>query len=166
MKSFLSIIDSLSEWSGKIFSFLVVVATLVVIYEVVMRYAFRAPTIGGLELTIYLSGATYVMGGAYAQLFDAHVKVDVLYLRWSPRTRAIMDLITAPIFFIGVGLLAWMGAEWTIKAVANAETSGSIWSPPIWPMKGLIPLGSILLLLQGLSKTIRNFRVARTGGSS
>ena len=164
MNSFLTVIDRISEWSGKVFSFLVVVATLVVVYEVVMRYAFRAPTIWGLELTIYLCGATYVLGGAYAHLYNAHVKVDVLYMRWSPRVRANMDLVTAPFFFIGVALLVWMGSEWTIQAIETGRTSGSIWSPIIWPMRLLIPLGSFLLLLQGLAKLIRDFGIARTGG--
>jgi TRAP-type mannitol/chloroaromatic compound transport system permease small subunit len=77
-----------------------------------------------------------------------------------------MDLITAPIFFVGVALLLWIGAEWTIKAIVKAETSGSIWSPPIWPVRFLIPLGSLLLLLQGLAKSIRDFSKARTRGVS
>lgn len=161
MKTFLSIIDSLSEWSGKIFSFLVVAATIVVVYEVMMRYVFNAPTVWGLELTIYLCAATYLMAGAYAHLYDAHVKVDVLYLRWTPRLRAIVDLATALFFFIGVGLLLWVGVVWTIKAIVGGSTSGSIWDPIIWPMRLLIPLGSFLLLLQGLAKFIRDFAIAR-----
>lgn len=166
MARFLSVIDGMSEWSGKVFSFLVVVATLVVVYEVVMRYAFRAPTIWGLELTIFLCGATYVMAGAYAHLYDAHVKVDVLYLRWTPRIRAIVDLVTAPFFFVAIGVLLWVGAEWTVQAIVGKATSGSIWSPTIWPMRLLIALGSFLLLLQGLAKFIRDFGVARRARES
>lgn len=166
MKTFLSIIDSLSEWSGKIFSFLVVAATAVVAYEVMMRYVFDAPTVWGLELTIFLCGATYMMAGAYTHLYDAHVKVDVLYMRWTPRVRAIVDLVTALFFFMGIGLLFWVGLVWTGKAIVGGTTSGSVWDPIIWPMRLLIPLGSFLLLLQGLAKFIRDFGIARTGRAS
>ena len=163
MKRFLSAIDSISEWSGKIFAFVVVAATLVVVYAVVMRYVFNAPRIWGLELTIYLCAATYMIGGAYALLYGAHVKVDIFYRRWTPRVRAIVDMITALFFFAGVGLMLWVGAEWTAKAIIKGATSGSIWDPIIWPMRLLIPLGSFLLLLQGVAKFIRDFNVARTG---
>lgn len=166
MARFLSVIDGMSEWSGKIFSFLLVAATIVVVYEVVMRYAFNAPTVWGLELTIFLCGATYVMGGAFAHLYDAHVKVDALYIRWSPRLRAIVDLVTAPFFFFGVGIMMWAGAEWTGKAIIGGVTSGSIWDPIIWPMRLLIPLGSFLLLLQGLAKFIRDFAIVRRARES
>ena len=161
--AFLSVIDKLNEWSGRIFSFLAVVATFLVTAEVVMRYVLKAPTIWSLELTIYLFGAMYMVGGAYAQLLGAHVKVDALYGRWTSRVRAIADLLTAPFFFLALGLLAWVGLQFTLKSIVGAETSHSIWSPPIWPARLFIPLGSFLLLLQGLAKFIRDFRVARTG---
>ncbi len=145
---------------------MVVAATLVVVHGVVMRYVFNAPTIWSLELTIYLCAATYLMGGAYAHLYNFHVKVDIFYERWTPRVRAIIDLATALFFFIGVGVMLWMGAEWTAKAIIKGATSGSIWEPIIWPVRMLIPLGSFLLILQGLAKFIRDFNVARTGGAS
>ncbi|MDP2931473.1 MAG: TRAP transporter small permease subunit, partial [Chloroflexota bacterium] len=150
-------------WSGKVFSFLILAATVVVVYEVIMRYVFNAPTIWGLELTIYLCGATYILGGAYAQLYDAHIRVDVLYMHWSTRTKAMVNLITLPIFIFGVGLLVWLGADWTISTMLRGETSGSQWSPLIWPMRATMSLGSLLLLLQGLAKAIRDFEVVRRG---
>ncbi|MFC1955792.1 TRAP transporter small permease subunit [Chloroflexota bacterium] len=161
MKSLLSIIDSISEWSGKAFAFVILVATLTVVFSVMMRYVFNSPLTWGLELSIYLAASSYLMGGAYALLYDAHVKVDVLYMQWSPKMRAIVDLITAPLFFISIGTLAWLGAQWTLKAISGGITSGSSWGPVVWPMRSLISLGSFLLLLQGMAKFVRDLKVAK-----
>jgi len=166
VRPFLSIIDSLSEWSGKFFSFLVVAATLIVTFDVVLRYAFDAPTKWGLEVTIFLCGITYVMAGAYAHLFDAHVRVDALYMRWTPRVKAIVDLATAPLFFLVCGVLVWEGSKWTAESIIGADTSGSIWDPIVWPIRLLIPLGCLLLFLQGLAKFIRDFGIARRARGS
>lgn len=157
----LSIIDSTSEWAGKLFSFLVVPGFVIIVYGVIMRYGFNNPLTWGLELTIYLCAATYLVGGAYVHLHNGHVRMDVLYMRWSPRLKAIMDLVMFPVFFLSVGVLGWAGAEWTIKALVEGATSGSIWNPIIWPVRLLIPLGCFLLLLQGLAKFIRDFGLAR-----
>ena len=161
----LSVIDNMSDWTGKIFSFLVLAATIVVVYGVTMRYVFNAPTTWTPELITYFCAATYMIGGAYAQLADSHVKVDALYLHWSARVRAIVDLCTAPFFFAGLAALGLGGAQWTIKAMVGGTTSGSLWDPIIWPMRMLIPLGVFLLVLQGLATYIRNFHTARTGES-
>ena len=162
MKSFVKTIDSISDWSGKIFSFLVVAATGVVVYGVIMRYAFNSPLICGLELSIYLCAATYLMGRAYAHLSTSHVRIDLLYRRWSPRLRAIVDLVSAPVFFTSVGAMGWIGVRWTVEALERGVTSGSAWSPVIWPVRLLIALGAILLLLQGIAKFIRDVGTARS----
>jgi TRAP-type mannitol/chloroaromatic compound transport system permease small subunit len=166
MESFLSLIDKVSEWSGKAFSFLIMLATLLITAEVIMRYALNNPTIWSLQLTIYVCGITYVMGGAYALRYDAHIRVDVLYNQWSPRLKAIMDLVTSPLLYFGVGTMLWIGAEWTIEAYLHGETSGGMWSPLIWPIRVFIPLGSLLLILQAIAKSIRDFGKAKKGVSA
>ncbi len=164
MKPFLTAIDSISDWSGKIFSILFVAATFTIVFGVVRRYVFNAPTLWQGELTTYLCAATYMVGGAFVQLSGAHVRVDIFYRLWSPRLRAIIDLVTAPVFFLGLGLMFWVGAEWAGQGIKLGATSGSPWNPIIWPVRLLIPLGSFLLLLQGLATFIRDIGIARTGG--
>ncbi len=161
MKTFLSIVDGISLWSGKTFAWLLIPATLVVCYGVIRRYVFNAPTIFELDLTIYLSMSTYLLGGAYAQLRNAHVRVDVFYLHFSPRMKAIVELASVPIFAIGLGTLLWAGLDWTIQAIVNGETAGTIWDPPIWPMRSLIAIGSFLLLIQGSATFIRSLAIVR-----
>ena len=156
-EALLHAIDRISEWEGRIFSFLIVVATIQVCFELVLRYAFNAPTTWGLEMTLYLCSTTYVMSGAYAERYNAHIKVDIFYNRWRPRTRAFFDLIvtdTLLMFFCIV--LTWQSAVWFWEAMSQGLTSGTIWDPPIWPMRLVILVGAIFLLLAAFGKSVRD----------
>ena len=151
-------IDRISEWEGKIFAFLIVVATIQVCFELILRYVFNAPTTWGLEMTLYLCSTTYVMSGAYAERYNAHIKVDIFYNRWRPRTRAFFDLMvtdTLLLFFCAV--LTWQSALWFWEAVSQGLTSGTIWDPPIWPMRLVILIGAFFLSLAAFGKSVRDF---------
>lgn len=156
----MSVIDFISDWSGKVFSFLAVIVVGVISYEVIARYAFNAPTIWAHETMTYLCGFYYIMGGAYTFYFKGHVSVDVLYVRLSPRVQAIVDLITFPLFFIYLGVLIWTGADYGWESVVFRETSPTAWAPPVYPLKLSIPVGACLVLLQGLAKFVRDFNIA------
>lgn len=161
VKSFVSFIDSTSRWSGKCVSFLVLVAAFQVTYEVVVRYVFNAPTNWGLEMTIFLCLTLYLIGGAYTELQGAHIRIDFLYGRFTPRIKAIVNCaVVAPLFFISCGVLVWAGGEWTWRAWVGGLTSASGWNPILWPVRLLIPLGAFLLLLQGLAGFIRDLNTA------
>ncbi|MFN2304992.1 MAG: TRAP transporter small permease subunit [Anaerolineales bacterium] len=154
-------IYSIIEWEGKILSFLFLIASFQICYELILRYFFNSPTVWGLELTIYLCGTTYVMGGAYASIHNAHIKIDVFYAKWSRRVKAIMDVIFSyTLFFIFCGTLIWFSAEWLYEAVVKNQTSGSIWDPPIWPMRLVIVIGSSLLFLIELIKFFPDLMIA------
>lgn len=161
MRSFLSVVDRLNGLVARVISPAVLVATVVVVYEVVSRYLFDAPTIWAMELTTYLCMACYFLGAPYALLRDAHIKIDLLYVKWSPRTRAIVDCVMSPIFFGSIAALTWVSAEWTLQGFVNGVTTGSSWAPAVWPVRALIPVSGILLLLQGLAKLVRDVEVIR-----
>ena len=163
MRKALRVIDSISEWSGKTISFVILVIIAITVYEVVVRYAFNAPTPWSHEMASYLFGYLWVIGGAYALLKEQHVKMDLLYVRVPLRWRAILDLISAPLFFIFVGLILWKGWESAWLSLSILEHSSSDWGPPIYLVKIALPLGSFLLLLQGLAKFIRALSTASTG---
>jgi TRAP-type mannitol/chloroaromatic compound transport system permease small subunit len=155
------IIDQISEWTGKISSFLILAATLQICYELILRYVFNAPTTWGLEMTIYLCSATYVLSGAYAEFHNAHIRVDVFYSRWHRRTRALFDVFLSDVlFFVFCGVLVWYSGEWFWEAVTEGLTSGSIWDPPVWPMRLVLFVGAFLLLLSGCGKFIRDLTIA------
>lgn len=163
MKTFLSVIDQLSDWSGKIFSFLWIAVIIVIVLEVVLRYGFNAPTKYAHELTAFLCAVVYILGGAYTLYLRGHVSVDIFYNRFSPRGRALLDVITFPTFIIYIIILLWSGFDRAWGATIIGETSGSPWNPPIYPVLLTIPLGALLIFLQGLAKFIRDFTVVIKG---
>jgi len=163
MKSFLSKIDAISIWSGNIVSVINPIVVVVVVYEIVMRFIFNAPTIWANEATVSLSALGYLLGGAYSLYYKAHVRVDMLYLKFSSRTRAILDVITFFFAFVYLGSLAWYGSMYAWESIKVLEKTGSPWNPPVYPLKIAIPLGAFLLLIQSIANFIRDLTFAIKG---
>jgi TRAP-type mannitol/chloroaromatic compound transport system permease small subunit len=128
-----------------------------------MRYIFNHPTIWAHELSAFLYAVVFLLGGSYALRWNSHISVEILYMRLKPRTRAVLDLFTWVLFYLFVGLLFWEGAQFAFKSVRRMELAGSVWDPPIWPIKLCIPIGALLMLLQGSVKTIKDIHLAFTG---
>jgi len=163
MKSILKVIDSISKWSGQIVSFLVIAFALVILYEVVARYIFDVPTTWALEISQALYGAWVILVGAYILWAGGHVNVDVVYARFPPRTKAIVNSFTWLIFFMWVGVLAWKGWEMGWFSLMEGEREPTSFGCPVYPTKLCIPVGAFLLFLQGLAGYIRNAIFAITG---
>lgn len=163
MKAFLSVIDRISDWSGKIFSFLWIAVIIIIVAEVIRRYGFNSPTTYGHEITTFLCAVVYILGGAYTLYLRGHVSVDIIYTRFSPRGQALLDVITFPAFLVFIVILLWSGFDRAWGATMIQETSGSPWNPPIYPFLLAIPLGALLVLLQGLAKFIRDLSMVLRG---
>lgn len=165
MKSFLFFIDSLSTWTGKAFAWLIMVLTLGVSYEVLVRYAFRAPTTWAFDFSYINYGAMFLMAGAYTLSRGGHVRADVVYRFLKPRTQAGLDLVLYLIFFLPA-VAALMYSGWNYAATSVRFKEVSIFSPagiPIFPLKALIPVTGVLLLLQGIAEIIRCIICIREG---
>jgi TRAP-type mannitol/chloroaromatic compound transport system permease small subunit len=165
MTRFLFFIDSLSTWVGKAFAWLILVLTLGVSYEVLVRYAFRAPTTWAFDFSYINYGALFLMAGAYTLARNGHVRADVLYRFWKPRTQASMDLVLYIIFFLPA-VCAFMYAGWNFAAMSVRFREVSIFSPagvPVFPLKALIPVTGVLLLIQGIAEIIRCVLCIRLG---
>jgi len=156
LENSLHCIDSISQWSGKIVSFLILVLMCVVLIEVVMRYVLNNPTKWVHEMSLYLFGGAINLGAAYTLLHKGHVTMDVVQSRLSPRGKAIMDIATFIFFFIFVAVLLWKGWHMAWKAFQFMERTESSWGPVIWPSRLVIPVGAFLLLLQGIAKFVRD----------
>jgi TRAP-type mannitol/chloroaromatic compound transport system permease small subunit len=157
LKKIVRRIDSISEWSGRIFSWLSLPLVLFMSYDVIMRYLFQAPTKWAYETTWMLYGALFILGGAYGLKHKLHVRVDILYNRWSPQTRAIFDLmvyilIFFPVFYILIGhSIIYAYYSWEVW-----ETSYiSYWQPPVYPIKSVMVVGFVLFFLQGIAEFLR-----------
>ncbi len=99
MRKILRVIDLVNERAGSISSWLVAVLVVVILYEVIARYVFNSPTSWAFGSFRMLGGAIVVLGWAYAQLHDSHIRVDVLYNRFPPRIRALLDVMGTGLFF-------------------------------------------------------------------
>ena len=165
MTGFLQFIDSLSTWIGKAFAWLILILTLGISYEVFMRYALRAPTTWAFDFSYITYGAMFLMAGAYALSRNSHVRADVLYRLWKPRTQAKMDLLLYVLFFLPA-ILAFMYSGWNYASMSIRFREVSIFSPagvPVFPLKTLIPITGALLFLQGIAEIIRCVLCIRTG---
>ena len=165
MTRFLFFIDALSAWVGKAFGWLILVLTLGVTYEVFVRYALRAPTTWAFDFSYITYGALFLMAGAYTLSRNGHVRADVLYRFWRPRTQASMDLLLYIIFFLP-GVAAFIYSGWNYARFSVRFLEVSIFSPagiPVFPLKALIPVTGVLLLLQGFAEIVRCIYCIRQG---
>jgi TRAP-type mannitol/chloroaromatic compound transport system permease small subunit len=157
MQNLLLSVDKISTWVGHGFSWLIVALTLFVSWEVFSRYALDAPHAWAFDAMIMLYGSLFMMAGAYTLAKNGHVRGDVLYGFFSPRTQATIDLTLYIVFFVpGVVALVWAGyyyaaESWAIREHSSVMAEG----PPIYPFKTVIPIAGAVLLLQGVVEIIR-----------
>lgn len=163
VSSVIHFIDILNDRLGKIFSFIIVVMIGIMMWEVTLRYVFTAPTKWASEMTGYIFGAHFMLGGAFVLLYGAHINMDALYSRFSLRGKAILDVITFPLFLFLAIVLVWNGWEFFTHSMALREHSVTMAEIPYYPFKLMIPLGGFLLLLQGLVKFTRDLTTAIRG---
>ena len=157
MQKALLFIDRISTWVGQAFSWLIVVLTFFVSWEVFSRYALDAPHAWAFDAMAMLYGTLFMMAGAYTLSKNGHVRGDVLYSFFRPRTQATIDLILYIVFFIpGVFALTYAGyfyaaESWAINEHSNVTADG----PPVYPFKTIIPIAGAFLLAQGLVEIVR-----------
>ncbi len=164
LKRMLAVADAISEWVGKAASVLIVAITLIVVYEVVTRRFFGAPTIWTFETSNQLYAAHFMLTAAFALLHGAHVSINVIYDRFSHRARAALDVVSYVIFFFPFCIVVlWQGIIFAQTSWQMKETSWSVFAPPLYYVKTVIPVTAVLLLLQGLAIFIRRLHFALKG---
>lgn len=161
----INVVDTISEWTGRLMWPLIVVLTGVVVYEVVLRYAFNRPTIWAFDVEYMLGSFFWMIGFAYCLKHKGHIRVDFLYNRLSLRGQAIIDLVfTVMMFFPVFGLLVWRMVPWVQFSWASQEKSlFGYWYPIAYPWKTGILVAFSLLLLQGIAEFIRTLFTAIRG---
>lgn len=165
MENYIAFADKLSAWFGKVFAWSVMIMTLGVGYEVVVRYLFRAPTPWAFDLSYMMYGTMFMMAGAYALSRDSHVRGDFLYRLWRPRTQAAVELVLYVLFFFPA-VLALIFAGWKYASRSWRYFEVSTMSPaniPIFQFKSVIVAAGILLLIQGVAQVFRCILCLRTG---
>lgn len=161
-------IDStIGEWSGRIFSWLIVPMVLGLTYEVFARYFFKAPTIWAYDITYMLYGSHFMLGAAYALYKGQHIRTDIFYQKFSIRWKGIVDATLYLLFFFP-GVFFFMLAGWDEAAHSwhlRERSDASPWRPPIYPLKTVIPVSAALLLIQGVSEFLKSAYAAIKGRS-
>ena len=152
----LKIIEGINDKIGKYCSLIVILLMLCVSYNVGCRYLLNRPSDWGIEFNGYLLLAITFLGGGNALLHDSHVKLSIVQNKFSKRIRSLIDSITYLIFFGVIVVLTYFGGEIAIESFQNNTISPSMWGPKLWPSQILIPIGAILLGLQGLVNWVRN----------
>lgn len=151
-------LDRVSGATGLVGACLVLPLTVVMFYEVVLRFIFDLPTFWAYELAWMLTGAHFALGVGYVLREGKHVRVDFLYERFGPRTRAAIDLLTQAVFL--APLIAWTTVILGDKALTAwriGEVSGeSAWNPVVWPLQLTVFLGFVVFATQILAEIIRN----------
>jgi TRAP-type mannitol/chloroaromatic compound transport system permease small subunit len=152
-------IDGFNEKFGFLASYLVLPLIGVVVWEVIMRYGFNAPTSWAFELTVFLYGLHYSFALAYAHKHDTHVAIDVFESRLAERPRTILRIFTNLVLFLpAIGMLTWHIGVMAVNSWQQWEHASSSWAPAVYPFKTLMAIGFLLFFLQGLAKLIKDIR--------
>lgn len=161
MRRFLRVIDTINEWVGKVVSVWIVFLIGVVMYEVVMRYFFHRPTIWAHELSVYIFGAMWILVGGFALLRGRMVTVDVFYGRLSPRGKAIADVCTFILALAYTLALLWTSWKLAWDSALWNEHSETVWRVPYYPFRLTLPIATFLLLIQLISKFIKDLYLVK-----
>ena len=152
------VIDKFTDTTGTWVAWLNVPLVLAVAYEVFARYAFNAPTIWSFDITYMLYGTIFMLGAAYALHKGAHIRTDFFFEKWSTRTKGVIDSVAYIVFFFPsifvFGLVGWTEGYYAFSIGETSEQTP--WRPILWPFKMVVPLACLLLLIQGISETIKS----------
>ena len=165
METFVRAVDGINTWIGKFFAWLIVVLTFAICYEVVARYAFKAPTNWAYDVSLMCYGTLFMMAGGYTLARNGHVRGDFIYRVWAPAKQAKVDLVLYVLFYFP-GILALVYAGWThfhMSWLFNERSAFSPDGPIIWPFKAVIPIVGVMMTLQGIGEVFRCLQCIKTG---
>jgi TRAP-type mannitol/chloroaromatic compound transport system permease small subunit len=165
MQKALLFVDKISTFVGHAFSFFAVALTLHVTWEVFRRYALDSPRAWAFDVMIYFYGTLFMMAGAYTLAKNGHVRGDVLYGFFRPRTQATIDLVLYVVFFLpGVFALTYAGYSYAMESWAiNEHSTITYEGPPLYPFKMVIPIAGAFVLMQGIVEIVRCVICLKTG---
>ncbi|MBH3339839.1 TRAP transporter small permease subunit [Pseudomonas mendocina] len=160
IRAFVRVVDAFNLRVGRFAMYLIFAMLAVLLYSSISK-TFFTPSIWTLESAQFLMVAYFLLGGAYSMQLDAHVRMDLAYSRWSPRTRAVVDAITVFMLIFYLVMLLIGGISSTEYAIEYKETSYSAWSPYMAPIKIVMCFGIALMLLQAIATFFKDFYAAR-----
>ena len=150
-------IDIMNNWVGRITCVMLVPVILAMVYEVVARKLFVAPTMWAYDTSRMFGGAMFMLGAGYALMRGVHIRADFLYRNWSLQTQARVDTLLYLLFYFPAMLFfLWLSADYTLKAWMTWErTMDTALMAPLAPARTAMPLGAFFLLVQGIAEVLR-----------
>ena len=161
IKRFVRTIDAINTAVGKFSQYLVFAMMGVLLYESFSRTLFNQPHIWVVEIAQFTMAAYYLLGGGYSMILDGHVRMDLLYGRWSPKTRAVVDMITAVVLIFYLVILLYGAISSLEYALRYGQVNYTSWAPPLAPIKVIMTIGIGLMLLQALAIFFKDLATAR-----
>lgn len=155
LKTYVRVVDRCNFWIGRVTMYMVFVLMGVLLYSSISK-VFLWPANWTLEMAEFIMVAYFLVGGPYSLQLESHVRMDLLYGRWSPRTKAIVDSVTVFLLIIYLLFMLYGGISSTLYALQYGETSYSSWSPYMAPIKIAMTSGIFLMLLQTFSILIKD----------
>lgn len=150
-------IDAINDRVGRVVLWLILLSVLVSAGNAVIRKAFNVSSNAWLEAQSYMFSIVFLLMGGYTLLQNRHVRVDLLYTRYSPRTKAILNLVGSLLFLLPTAFcIVYFSWPQLMESYNIREMSSDAGGLPRWPIKLMIPVGFALLVLQALSEAIKN----------
>ena len=169
MLTYIRVVDQITSWAGKVFAWCIMIMTFGTAYEVFVRYLLRDPTSWAFDLSYIMYGTLFMMAGAYTLSRGGHVRGDVVYRLWHPKTQARVELVLYFFFFFpGILALIYAGGDYALESWSYNYGYGevAISSPagvPVSQFKTVIPVAGFLLFIQGIAQVFRCIICIKTG---
>lgn len=163
IKTFVRYVDAINKVVGYFSMYMVLIMVGVLLFESTSRTFFDRPHIWVVEIAQFTMAAYYLLGGGYSMILKGHVRMDLLYGRWSARKQAVVDLITMPFLMFYLVFLLYGGLSSTQYALEYGQVNYTPWAPPLAPIKIIMTLGIALMLLQSIATFFKDLEKAKTG---
>ena len=161
VKIFVNTVESVNTYVGKFSMYLVFAMIGILLYEPITRNLFGISSIWAVEMAQFTMAAYYLLGGGYSMMLKGHVRMDLLYGRWSDKKKAKVDTITG-LFMIFYLVFLLYGSYSSIEyAVMYGQKNRSAWAPYMAPIKIIMGIGVLLMLLQAIATFFRDIATAR-----
>lgn len=156
IEKFLTVVERMNTWIGKASCNLIFVFMLLMVYEVIARYFFESPTIWVHEVCGYVFAAYIALTGAWVLNEKGHVAVDIIYQHFPGRLKQAADILISLVALVMFVVLFWQGYKFAWHAFTTGQHSHTLFGPPLWPVKSMLPAGAFFFILQIAADLIRS----------
>lgn len=164
IRHYVRVVDAINYRIGRFVMYGIFVIFAVLLWSSISK-TFFLPSLWTLEVAQFAMVAYYIMGGPYSMQLGSHVRMDLFYGDWSPRTKARVDIVTILLLIFYLGVLLYGAYESTEYSFMYNERSPTAWRPLLWPIKVIIFVGFFLMLLQAISELFKDIAMIKEGSN-